>query len=707
IPFAAEARIPADAPRPVPPRKVDDSTGPRPVRGIVGPSLSPDGDQVIFCALGDLWHMVIGGAARRLTHDAYLVADPAWSPDGTRVVYTSDRGGSPDLWVHDVRDGRDAQVTDLPYPAVAAAWSRDGTRIAFQNHEGALHVLTLASGAVTKVSEELFAPGRPTWSPDGNMLALAAGKPYSKRFREGTNQILTIDLRTGGSAYHPVAPHRSISTRGYDGPVWSPDGTMMAFVMSSLLHVIPVDATGRATGEPRQINDEVTDAPSWSGDSSTLLYLHHGELRLVDVNGGPPWPCPVPLTWRPAEVREPLVLHVGKLWDGTAEQLRDDVDIVAHGDRIVDVAPHRPGRASMDATELTAMPGLVDMHVHAHMKDRFYGSRQGRVWLSFGVTTIRSPGDPAYHAVQDKEAGAAGLVVGPRYFGMGEGIDGRRIHYSNMRATLNSEELARELERVAALDYDVVKLYVRLPWDLQQAAIEVANRDGRWVTGHYLYPAVLFGADGKEHIMGTNRLGYAQTQTRLGQSYSDVTTLICETGVRITPTLQKAILLIADDEALATDPRVTALYPSWEYAALQKRISLVMDDPEYHEELTKALVANADTAVRLHNGGAPLVAGTDAPLDLPGIGLHMNLRALVARGLSPYQSLRTSTHHAAVALGLADTLGVIEPGAHADIALVVGDPLRDINAAAAVRKVVSRGALFDVDELISPYQKAS
>ena len=116
----------------------------------------------------------------------------------------------------------------------------------------------------------LFGPGRPTWSADSATLAFASVRPYSQRFREGVSQILVVDVATGAQRYvEPGDRHASLSTRGDDGPVWSPDGKELAFVMGSQLHVMPVDATGTPTGAPRRVNREVADAPSWSGDSRT------------------------------------------------------------------------------------------------------------------------------------------------------------------------------------------------------------------------------------------------------------------------------------------------------------------------------------------------------------------------------------------------------------------------------------------------------
>ena len=70
-----------------------DSRTPRKALGIVRPVLSPDGTTVAFAAVGDIWVMPVGGAAVNITKDRFLDTDPAWSPDGTKLVYSSDKGG--------------------------------------------------------------------------------------------------------------------------------------------------------------------------------------------------------------------------------------------------------------------------------------------------------------------------------------------------------------------------------------------------------------------------------------------------------------------------------------------------------------------------------------------------------------------------------------------------------------------------------------
>lgn len=250
-------------------RRDFDSTTPRPVTGIGSPALAPDGASVAFRALNDIWTMRIGQKPAPLTRDHFWKSDPAWSPDARYLSYSSDRGGTLDIWLRDLGTGQDRQLTNLPdAAAVSGTWSRDGSYLAFLDQAGNLYTVEVATGHVQKIFGPLWEPGKPTWSADGGTLALAALKPSSADYREGRSQILLINRATGAATCVEPIPFQSLGTRGDDGPVWSPDGTTMAFVVGSLLYVMPVSHDGTPAGTPRAITAEVTDAPTWSGDSA-------------------------------------------------------------------------------------------------------------------------------------------------------------------------------------------------------------------------------------------------------------------------------------------------------------------------------------------------------------------------------------------------------------------------------------------------------
>jgi len=676
----------------------------RPVIGIGAPALSPDCQSIAFRALNDIYLLKIGERARPLIHDASHKLDPAWSPDGRALAFASDRGGKLDLWIHDFGAGADRQLTHFDGAAVSPAWSRDGRRVAFLSQNGGLHVADAASGETRRLYDDLWEPGKPSWSVDGKTIVLAAFKPYSARFREGLSEILAVDVATGVGHYQPVLPHRSLGTRGDDGPVWSPDGTRLAFVFASRLHVAKVDPAGNLTADPVPINDEVSDAPTWSGDGSQILYLSAGKLRLIPSGGGAPRPIDHGLTWAQARAVGRLVVAAGKLWDGTGPDLRPDVDIVIEGDRIAGVLPRGAGPTDVnarriDATAQTVIPGLVDMHTHRQMQGYGYGGRDGRLWLSLGVTTTRSPGGPAYHTVEDQEAIESGARLGPRYFATGEAIDGSRIYYNFMRPVTEPGQMALELRRAEALSYDLIKTYVRLSPERQGEVIAWAHAHGLPVTSHYHYPALALAADGMEHMGATARTGYSRTVSLLGGVYQDVTAAFLASHAPRTPTLFLAQAMFPDDRSLIDDKRTRTLYPPWEYARLTARLAqLQAQDRTSQLENLARQVAGARDVLR---AGGRIVTGTDSPIDFNAVSLHMNLRAMVRYGLTPYEALVTATR--ASGEFLAQPLGAVRTGYFADLAIVDGDPLARIEDAAAVTTVVRAGVPHTVEELLGAY----
>ncbi len=671
--------------------------------GVLTPQLSPDGSSVMFVALNDLWLMPIDGKPQRLTDDDFHEVNPVFSPDGTHIAYSSDKAGTEDIYVRNLASGEERRVTAMDAAEVSASFSPDGSQIAFQDQMGATYILDLASGAVRELVPSLFGPGRPTWSADGSTIAFAAVKQYSQRFREGTSQILTVDVATGEQEFHaPGAEHTSISTRGDDGPVWSPDGTSMAYVVGSTLRLMPVSADGTPTGQPRELNGEVADAPSWSGDSTQLLYLSNGDLRLADATTGEATTIDVPLTYRPDIAEGRRVIHAGAFWDGESRELREDVDITVVGNRIRSIDPHSPrrhGGEMIDASDLTIMPGLMDSHVHQAYESRFFGDRQGRISLAYGITSSLSVGDQVYRALEDRDALDAGERIGPRFYATGEPIDGSRVYYNFMRPTDSDEQVARELTRAEALDYDFLKTYVRLPAARMKTVIDEAHRLGLRSSSHYLSPGALVGQDGTTHLAATQRLGFARTITATGNSYADVPALYGEGKRTVTTTLFTTDFLSADE--VAADPRMPLL-PSWKRTALLQRTAGNLADPKDPDCLT-AMCQEVQTFKRIDDAGGMVLVGTDSPLDNVGLGVHANMQEMVGYGWQPYDVLRAAIVNPAEYLGVADDVGTLRPGKVADLIAVDGNPLEDINAAARVEMAMVGGHAYSIEELMEPF----
>src|SRR5207253_10177365 len=114
----------------------------------------------------------------------------------------------------------------------------------------------------------------------------------------------------------------------------------MALVMESNPWIRPVDrASGLPTGAAVRINTEVTDAPTWSGDSQQLLYLSNGKLRLIPRSGGTARDVPVDLTWRPDQPSGRTVVPAGRPWDGRGPGEPTNGGILIRDHRIESIQP--------------------------------------------------------------------------------------------------------------------------------------------------------------------------------------------------------------------------------------------------------------------------------------------------------------------------------------------------------------------------------
>jgi len=220
---------------------------------------------------------------RQLTDGPGNDMKPAWSPDGRRVTFFSDRDGKEDIYVVDA-DGRNLRrLTTDPAGDREPAWSPDGRRIAFASErEGALNVWTMNADGTDQRRLTNYRIGKaaiPAWSPDGRWIA------FTSNVRLGW-RVSVIDSE--GKEERVIA-----SERGDCRPAWSPDGRSIAFVSvrgdgKGDIWVVAPDGSN-----PRRLTttDRLYDYhPAWSPDGQRLVLAagpdkQRYKLFVIDADG--------------------------------------------------------------------------------------------------------------------------------------------------------------------------------------------------------------------------------------------------------------------------------------------------------------------------------------------------------------------------------------------------------------------------------------
>ena len=247
---AAAARAAAQAKVPT----IDDLVS---LQRVGAPAISPDGTLVAYTVREtnwdedayetEIWIGTPAGVRRQLTRGPKSSAQPAWSPDGRWLAFVSDRAGKRQIYRIAPRGGEAEVLTDAPEGVNGFRWSPDGTAIAYTatdarsdaleerdrkygeytivDHDHRmthLHLLDVAARKARQLTQGPFVVGGFTWSPDGRRIAFDH-RIDSDPSNGGTADIAVLTMADG-------RVQQIVSQDGPDtNPVWSPDGSAIAF----------------------------------------------------------------------------------------------------------------------------------------------------------------------------------------------------------------------------------------------------------------------------------------------------------------------------------------------------------------------------------------------------------------------------------------------------------------------------------------------
>ena len=680
------------------------------VRMIRDAATSPDGETLVFSALGHLWAKRGDDAPRRLTEDDdRFEYDPAFSPDGRTLVYTTwSDAAYGEVRALDLRSRRSRVLSQRPGHYRTPQFSPDGQHLVVRRDGGSglrgglygLDTGIYRLGADGSDWELVTEDGRdPRFTADGERITFLTGGGLSKQFK-------SIDLDGSDERTHFTLEYAT-------DLVPSPDGRYVAFVEAFNVYVAPFPLAGgavalnkdtKAIPVARVSRDAGTDL-HWT-DENTLRWLIGPEVftRSLDeafaFRPDAPDELPAPdSTGTPvglvADHDRPdgTVAFVGaRIITVDGDRVIEDGTVVVRGNRIVAVGPRTEvevprGAETIDASGHTIMPGLVDVHAHAgHFGTGMLPQANWNYYanLAFGVTTMHDPSASTEMVFSLSELVQAGEIVGPRVFSTGSilyGADG------DIRVQINSlEDAMSHLRRLKAVGAFSVKSYNQPRREQRQQVLAAARALDMLVmpeggsTFFHNVNMIVDGHTGIEHAVPVAPL------------YNDVLSLWSETEVGYTPTLVVGYGGLWGENYwyaqsnVWENERLLRFTPRGVVDARSRRRTLVPDTEWWHVTL-------AEAANELSERGVPVYLGAHGQLQ--GLGAQWELWMLEQGGMTPLEAIRAGTLHGAEYLGMGADLGSIEAGKLADFLVLDGNPLDDLRQTQNIRYTVANGRVYE------------
>ena len=220
-----------------------------------------------------------GTGLKRLTDNRSEEWGPKWSPDGTKIVFSSHRSGNDEIYVMDRTGDNVTRLTDNDASDAVPAWSPDGSKIAFsssrddpENIYYDLFVMDADGGNVTKISGADLSEQNPSWSPDGRRIVF-------------DRDDLIFTVRSDGTDLKKLTSRRRMLAGNAS---WSHDGRRILFQAQTSeekgMDVFVMKRDGRNKRSVVSTKKE-EQGPTWSPNDRRFAFANHWRVAVARADG--------------------------------------------------------------------------------------------------------------------------------------------------------------------------------------------------------------------------------------------------------------------------------------------------------------------------------------------------------------------------------------------------------------------------------------